>query len=71
MISEHVEHYRSVFGAPSLDEVRSFFAAQDYPFEEGEVFFYYYDGLGWRTESGGVLRDWRSAAHEWLWNLEQ
>jgi hypothetical protein len=70
MKAEQVEHYRPVFGAPSLEEVRGFFVAQDFPLEEGEVFYYYYQAMNWRTESGGPLRDWRSAASQWLWNLD-
>jgi Rps23 Pro-64 3,4-dihydroxylase Tpa1-like proline 4-hydroxylase len=53
-----------------LEEVKGFFVAQDFPLEEGEVFYYYYQAMNWRTESGGPLRDWRSAASQWLWNLD-
>ncbi|WP_111672758.1 hypothetical protein [Algoriphagus litoralis] len=70
MIAEQVEQYRPVIGTPSLEDVRGFFVAQDYPFEEGEVFFYYYQALGWRSETGIPIRDWKSAASRWLWNLE-
>lgn len=70
MLAEQINHYRSEFGAPSLEEVRGYFLAQDYPLEEGEVFYFYYQALGWRSETGSPIRDWRSAASRWLWNLE-
>jgi hypothetical protein len=53
-----------------LEEVNRFFIGLDYPLEESEVFFFYYQGLGWRTESGSPLRDWKAAAATWLYNLE-
>ncbi len=70
MILEQLEHHHPMVGTPSLEEVQSFFSSQDFPLEEGEVFYFYYQGLGWRNESGSPLRDWRSAASRWLWNLE-
>jgi hypothetical protein len=54
---------------PQLEEVRNFFVNQDFPLEEGEVFYYYYQGLGWRGENGCAIRDWKSAANDWLENL--
>lgn len=70
MIVEHAEHLRPAAGTPSLEEVKAYFSAQDFPLEEGEVFYFYYQGLGWRSESGGPLRNWKDAASRWLWNLE-
>lgn len=55
---------------PSMEEVYGFFSSQDFPKEEGEVFYFYYQAMGWRTESGSPVRDWRLAASRWLWNLE-
>lgn len=40
------------------------------PNSEAEVFFFYYQGLDWRNESGTPLRDWVMAADQWVWNLE-
>ena len=70
MILEHAEHLRPANGTPSLEEVMNYFSAQDFPLEEGEVFYFYYQGMGWRSESGCPLRDWKHAASRWLWNLE-
>jgi hypothetical protein len=70
MIADNAEHHRSASGMPSLEEVMNYFSAQDFPLEEGEVFYFYYQGLGWKTETGGPLRNWKHAASRWLWNLE-
>ncbi|GMQ30717.1 hypothetical protein [Algoriphagus confluentis] len=70
MILEQVEHLRPALGEPSLEEVQNYFSAQNFPREEGEVFYFYYQGLGWRSETGSPLRDWKLAASRWLWNLE-
>lgn len=70
MIVDQAEHHRPAFGMPSLEEVKDYFFAQDFPLEEGEVFYFYYQGMGWRSESGSPLRDWKQAASRWLWNLE-
>ncbi|WP_100630078.1 hypothetical protein [Algoriphagus formosus] len=64
------EPLRGIYSGPSLEEVNRFFIRSDFPLEEGEVFYYYYQALGWRTESGLPLRDWKAAASDWLWNLE-
>lgn len=70
MIYEAIELNRPALTGPSLDEVYGFFSAQDFPREEGEVFYFYYQALGWRSETGSPIRDWKSAASRWLWNLE-
>lgn len=70
MINESIEWNRSEFPGPSLNEVNGFFTSQDYPQEEGEVFYFYYQALGWRSETGSPIRDWKAVASRWLWNLE-
>lgn len=64
------ESLRPMIPGPSLEEVNRFFASSDFPSEEGEVFCFYYQALGWRSESGSPIYDWRAAASQWLWNLE-
>ncbi|TVP54458.1 MAG: hypothetical protein EA341_00175 [Mongoliibacter sp.] len=55
---------------PGIEQVRSYFQKMDCPVEEAEVFYYYYQSLDWRNENGTILRDWRSVAINWMWNLE-
>ncbi|MBW3467057.1 hypothetical protein [Arthrospiribacter ruber] len=56
--------------SPDQDQVRNYFRQNDYPLEEADVFFFYYQSLGWRNENGTPLRDWKLAASSWMWNLE-
>ncbi|WP_297337950.1 hypothetical protein [Algoriphagus sp.] len=67
---EKKETSRSMFSAPGLEEVKCFFASSDFPSQEGEVFYFYYQALGWRTESGSPIYDWKALASQWVWNLE-
>lgn len=46
MVAKQVEHYQPEFGAQAWRRFEVFFAAQNYPFEEGEVFYYYYKSMG-------------------------
>lgn len=55
---------------PKLDHVKIYFSQKNISHEEAEVFFYYHQDLEWRTESGLPIIDWRAAANEWVWNLE-
>ncbi|WP_200979892.1 hypothetical protein [Echinicola sp. 20G] len=55
---------------PHINEVKSYFRYMNVPDSEAEVFFFYYQGLDWRNESGTPLRDWVMAADQWVWNLE-
>ncbi|EOZ97790.1 hypothetical protein A33Q_1599 [Indibacter alkaliphilus LW1] len=55
---------------PGIEQVRSYFSIKDYSIEEADLFFFYYQSLGWRNENGTPLRDWKSAASSWMWNLE-
>ena len=55
---------------PSMEEVRDFFCKKGYPVEEGEVFYFYYQSMDWRNERGNAVTDWKAAASDWLWNLD-
>ncbi|WP_226333021.1 hypothetical protein [Echinicola marina] len=55
---------------PQLEEIKTFFSEMAVPVAEAEVFFYYYQSMGWHAESGMPIRNWKEAAEEWLYNLE-
>jgi len=55
---------------PRLDEIKNFFSERAVPIAEAEVFFYYYQAMGWHTETGMPIHNWKEAADEWLYNLE-
>lgn len=54
------------FVAPELDEVVSYFASRAIPKETAELFFYHYDGLGWKTGKGVKVANWESIANRWI-----
>ncbi|QDH81236.1 hypothetical protein FKX85_20260 [Echinicola soli] len=55
---------------PHVEEVRSFFIQQSVPVSEAEVFYFYYQSTGWHKENGMPLGNWKEAALDWLYNLE-
>ena len=55
---------------PTIEEVKAYFRFMNIPDSEAEVFYFYYQGLDWKNESGSPLRDWVMAADQWVWNLE-
>ncbi|AGA77655.1 hypothetical protein Echvi_1386 [Echinicola vietnamensis DSM 17526] len=55
---------------PKLEEVKSYFNYLHIPEAEAEVFYFYYQGMDWKNETGTPIRDWVMAADEWVWNLE-
>ncbi len=55
---------------PTLEQVQAYFNSLQVPASEGEVFYFYYQGMDWRNEMGSAIRDWVMAADDWVWNLE-
>ena len=53
------------FSPPSLDEVRNFFYRNKATLEQGEKFFYHYDGLSWKSGSTPIV-NWESIARKWI-----
>ncbi|SIT10406.1 hypothetical protein [Belliella pelovolcani] len=56
--------------SPNLELIKSFFLERDSSVEEAELFFFYYEALGWRSDIGAPILDWKAAARQWLWNLD-
>ena len=56
---------------PKLEEVIKFFESNDYPKEEAEKFWSYYDSLGWENNRGGVIKNWQSKVIGWMNNSKQ
>lgn len=60
------------FVPPSLKEVEAFFrqSAAQLPTwqDEAKIFFYHYDGLGWRNTHGVKIRNWDSFANKWIFD---
>lgn len=57
---------------PTLQEVMAVFrtAAAQLPTweDEARIFFYHYDGLGWRNTHGVKIRNWDSFANKWIFD---
>lgn len=56
---------------PTIEEVISYFEAQGKSRESAELFFYHYDGLGWRNVRGTRIVHWDSIANKWMREEEQ
>ena len=60
------------FTPPTLQEVMAVFrtAAAQLPTweDEARIFFYHYDGLGWRNTHGVKIRNWDSFANKWIFD---
>ncbi|MFD2035436.1 hypothetical protein ACFSKL_11575 [Belliella marina] len=54
---------------PNIEKVKSFFWERKVPLEEAELFFYYHESMGWRTDSGASILDWKPFAKQWIGNL--
>lgn len=55
---------------PSLEQVKAYFDFLHVPAAEAEVFYFYYQGMDWRNETGTAIQDWIMVADDWVWNLE-
>ena len=60
------------FVPPTLKEVEACFrqSAAQLPTwqDEAKIFFYHYDGLGWRNTHGVKIRNWDSFANKWIFD---
>ncbi|WP_200978210.1 hypothetical protein [Echinicola sp. 20G] len=55
---------------PKLEQIISFFNEQAVPIAEAEEFFFYYQSMRWHNENGIPIHNWKEAAKDWLYNLE-
>lgn len=60
------------FVPPTLIEVEAVFrqSSNELPNwqDEARIFFYHYDGLGWRNTHGVKIRNWDSFANKWIFD---
>lgn len=63
------------FVPPTLKEVEAVFrqSAAELPEwqDEAKIFYYHYDGLGWRNTHGVRVRNWDSFANKWIFDKIQ
>lgn len=56
---------------PSMIETIEYFESCGYPKEEAEKFWSNYEGLGWVTAHGGVIKNWQAKVIGWMNNSKQ
>jgi hypothetical protein len=55
---------------PTIQELKSYFAAQQWTELEAEKFFNYYQSNGWLVGGKTPMRNWKAAAANWILNAE-
>ena len=55
---------------PAKEHVRIFFDQAGFAETEAKKFFHHYDEMGWRGLKGGLIRNWKTKAQEWLWDIK-
>lgn len=52
---------------PNLNEVKDYFNGRMQQWQQNaELFYYYFDGIGWKTASGRPIINWKSKADYWI-----
>jgi hypothetical protein len=55
---------------PLLDHVFIFFDQAGFEMEEARKFYDHYAATGWKGIKGRPLRNWKTKAQEWIWELK-
>ena len=50
---------------PTHEECQAFFKEKGYKINDGSQFFYYWESMGWKRQSGPI-QVWKSAANQWM-----
>lgn len=54
---------------PSFDHVQVYFLQRSLDKEEADRFYKFYSDVGWIGERGKPIRNWKTAAGKWIWNI--
>jgi hypothetical protein len=55
---------------PAFVNVQIFFDQAGFSEAEAEHFFHHYDEMEWRGLRGGLIRNWKTKAQEWIWEIK-
>ena len=55
---------------PPLSWVLIFFDQAGFPETEAKQFYNHYEEMDWRGLKGGPIRNWKTKAQEWLWEIK-
>jgi len=56
---------------PTKNEIFIFFATKKWPVIEGEKFFLYYQGFGWKMRGNMRISDWKALAEKWMIRVKE
>lgn len=54
---------------PNPAHVHIYFDQQELP-QEAAKFYAHYEQVGWQTDKGKPLNNWKTAATKWIWHLK-
>jgi hypothetical protein len=55
---------------PQFDHVMIFFDQAGFTETEARRFYNHYEDMDWRGLKGGLIRNWKTKAQEWLWEIK-
>ncbi len=54
---------------PQIDHVKIYFDQQELP-QEAEKFYSRHERSKWKTEIGNPVRNWKTEAAKWIWEIK-
>ena len=54
---------------PQIDHVKTYFDQQELP-QEAEKFYSRHERRRWKTETGKPLKNWKTEAAKWIWEIK-
>jgi hypothetical protein len=67
------KHYQSGFGnklPPLQIHVMIYFEQKFMSYKQAEYFLKYYSDRCWMNDNGSPVRNWKTAACDWIWNTK-
>ena len=55
---------------PAWEHVLIFFDQAGFSETETKQFFQHYDEMEWKGLKGGLIRNWKTKAQEWIWEIK-
>lgn len=55
---------------PAWEHVLIFFDQAGFSETEARRFYNHYEDMDWRALKGGLIRNWKTKAQEWLWEIK-
>ena len=56
---------------PAWEHVLIFFDQAGFPETEARKFFQHYEEMQWKGLKGGLIRNWKTKAQEWIWEIKR